>query len=90
MASARGLIRKQSAVSVSACGDALSLRESAVDFTERTGNNSKSVLEQLFDKLFKKALAHVSNNKKIVHDDNLKSVERRSGFPWASITSGRT
>ena len=60
---------------------------SSVDFTERAGNNSESVLEQLSDKLFKKALAHVSNNKKIVHDDNLKSVERRSGFPWASIGS---
>ena len=63
---------------------------SPVDFAERAGNNGESVLEQLFDKLFKKALAHVENNKKIVHNDKLKSVERRSGFPWASITSGRT
>ena len=40
---------------------------SAIDFTERAGNNDKSVLEQLFDKLFKKALAHVENNTNKMH-----------------------
>ena len=34
---------------------------SAADFAERAGNNGESVLEQLFDKLFKKALAHAEN-----------------------------
>ena len=40
---------------------------SAADFTERAGNNGESVLEQLFDKLFKKALAHVKENTNYVH-----------------------
>ena len=40
---------------------------SAIDFAERSGNNSESVLEQLFDKLFKKALAHVENNTNKMH-----------------------
>ena len=38
---------------------------SAVDFTERAGNNGEPVLEQLFDKLFKKALAHVEDKKEL-------------------------
>ena len=40
---------------------------SAADFAERAGNNGESVLEQLFDKLFKKALAHVENNTNEMH-----------------------
>ena len=40
---------------------------SAVGFAERAGNNGESVLEQLFDKLFKKALAHVENNTNEMH-----------------------
>ena len=40
---------------------------SAVDFAERAGNNGESVLEQLFDKLFKKALTHVENNTNEIH-----------------------
>lgn len=40
---------------------------SALGFTERAGNNGESVLEQLFGKLFKKALAHVENNTNEMH-----------------------
>ena len=40
---------------------------SAADFAERAGNNGEPVLEQLFDKLFKKALAHVENNTNEMH-----------------------
>ena len=39
----------------------------AANFAERAGNNGESVLEQLFDKLFKKALAHVENNTNEMH-----------------------
>ena len=64
---------------------------SAADFAERAGNNGESVLEQLFDKLFKKALTHVLNNTIVCHNDNFKKAwSVGAAFPWASITSGRT
>ena len=40
---------------------------SAIGFTERAGNNDEPILEQLFDKLFKKALTHVENNTNEIH-----------------------
>ena len=43
----------------------------AIDYAERSGNNSVSVLEPLFDQLIKKALTYMFNDWEILyHCDN--------------------
>ena len=61
-----------------------------IDFTVRPGNDSEMVIEQLFDKLFKKALTHVLENTIAYHCDNLKCWSVGAAFPERDGPSGRT
>ena len=49
-------------------------------YLERGRNDNEPALEQLFDKLVKKALTHVENMKESHNNNDYCAMERRSGF----------